>query len=174
MASFFLHRTGQRTPELSSLRPHEELRTVYGDLGWIVPELLSRCPTDDSVYADAVSQVELPDWSVGRVTLVGDACQCVSLLAGQGASLALAGAYVLAEELDRSPQDVSQSLARYEHRLKPSVTKKQAAARRIGDWSLPGSSTRIALRDLMLRASTWRWMAPFVRRSIGADSLFRS
>ena len=51
-------------------------------------------------YFDSVSQVELPDWRSGRVTLAGDACQCVSLFAGQGASLALAGAFILAEELD--------------------------------------------------------------------------
>jgi hypothetical protein len=39
-------------------------------------------------------QVMAPRWFAGRVVLLGDACGCVSLLAGQGASLAMAAAYV--------------------------------------------------------------------------------
>jgi 2-polyprenyl-6-methoxyphenol hydroxylase-like FAD-dependent oxidoreductase len=173
LATFFLHRVVSQAASSFGIRPATELRTVYADLGWVVPELLDRCPTDASLYIDAVSQVDLPDWSRGRVTLAGDACQCVSLLAGQGASLAVTGAYVLAEELDRSPRDVLRALARYEGRLKPWVAKKQEAARQIADWFLPRSSARRFLRDLAVRASTWVWIAPFVRRSLGADSLFR-
>ncbi|MGH3981532.1 MAG: NAD(P)-binding protein [Pseudonocardiaceae bacterium] len=39
---------------------------------------------------DQVAQIEITQWSRERVILVGDACQAVSLLAGQGASLAIA------------------------------------------------------------------------------------
>ena len=39
----------------------------------------------------------------GRVTLVGDAGYCPSPLSGQGTSLALVGAYVLAGELRPPP-----------------------------------------------------------------------
>ena len=65
---------------------------MYGRMPWIVPELLERCDSS-TLYFDAVSQIEISRWSQGRVVVVGDASQCVSLLAGQGASLAMAGAY---------------------------------------------------------------------------------
>src|SRR4029450_9111147 len=38
-------------------------------------------------------------WSQGRVVLVGDAGYCASPMSGQGTSLALIGAYVVAGEL---------------------------------------------------------------------------
>jgi len=41
-----------------------------------------------------------------RVILVGDAADCVSLIEGQGASLAMAGAFILAEELSRARGDI--------------------------------------------------------------------
>jgi hypothetical protein len=53
-------------------------------MGWIVPELLERCSQGSGVYFDGVAQIEMSGWSRGRVVLVGDACGCVSLLAGQG------------------------------------------------------------------------------------------
>ena len=57
------------------------------------------------------------------MVLVGDACWCVSLLAGQGASLAVAGGLVLAEELAARPDDVATAVARYRDRLEPTVSR---------------------------------------------------
>ncbi len=73
----------------------------------LVPKLLERRPYGTGMYFDAVAQIEMASWSAGRAVLVGDACWCVSPLAGQGASLAVAGAYVLAEELGAAPADVT-------------------------------------------------------------------
>ena len=38
----------------------------------------------------------MPQWHKGRVALIGDACGCLTLLAGQGSHMAMAGGYVLA------------------------------------------------------------------------------
>ena len=78
------------------------------------------------MYFDEVAQIELSDWSRGRVVLVGDACGCVSLLAGQGASMAVCGA-ALAEELgaaQEGEEDITAALARYAA-SKPAVEKRQ-------------------------------------------------
>jgi 2-polyprenyl-6-methoxyphenol hydroxylase-like FAD-dependent oxidoreductase len=147
VASFFVHRT--RAKELPSSYC-EELERVYGDLGWLVPNALRHCGDNLGVYYDQVSQIEMPRWSRGRVTLVGDACQAVSLLAGQGASMAMGGAYLLARELsDNGP--VRKCLAAYEARLKPTIEQKQAAGRRTADWFVPPSRRRIAARNSALR-----------------------
>ena len=63
----------------------------FGSMGWIVPQCLERTKNDSRLYFDAVSQIELTSWYQNRVVLLGDACHCLTLLAGQGASLAMAG-----------------------------------------------------------------------------------
>ncbi|AWZ11593.1 hypothetical protein DRB96_03880 [Streptomyces sp. ICC1] len=44
-------------------------------------------------------------WSKGRTALVGDSAYCASSASGQGTSLALLGAYVLARELAAASGD---------------------------------------------------------------------
>ena len=50
-------------------------------------------------YFDEMSQVRLPRWSTGRVALLGDAAFGPSPMSGQGTSLALIGAFLLAHHL---------------------------------------------------------------------------
>lgn len=148
-----------------------ELQRVYGDLPWIVPELLDAAEKVDDLYFDDVDQIELPMWSRGRVGLVGDACQCVSLLAGQGASLAMAGGYLLAQQLHRSDGHVAGALERYAAQLRGGVLRKQKAGRRLAGWFLPESRFRLAVRDGIARMAGTRVGGWLVRRQLAADSL---
>jgi 2-polyprenyl-6-methoxyphenol hydroxylase-like FAD-dependent oxidoreductase len=145
-----------------------ELRQTYGGMGWIIPRLLKQCGEQRRMYFDTVSQVVLPTWSWGRVVLIGDACHCASLVAGQGASLAMAGAYVLYRELVRSGHNVRAALARYERRLRPVVESKQRAGRNLAKWFVPDSVFRIELRDFLLRTSTWPVASRLIQRGVGA------
>jgi 2-polyprenyl-6-methoxyphenol hydroxylase-like FAD-dependent oxidoreductase len=99
VASFAVHRTTD--PSLPD-DPRAAIRSAYRELGWVVPEALERCPSPEEIYYDQVAQIVLPTWSKGRVVLLGDAAYAVSLLAGQGASLGIAGAYVLADRLTQA------------------------------------------------------------------------
>jgi 2-polyprenyl-6-methoxyphenol hydroxylase-like FAD-dependent oxidoreductase len=151
--------------------PRGRLREVYGDMRWVVPEMLAHCPTPPQLYYDQVAQIRMPAWHHGRVVLVGDACQAVSLLAGQGASMAMAGAHALATEL-AATADVSTALAAYERRVRPAITKKQAAGRRTARWFVPGSHARILVRDTVLRLSTLRpleWLLRPILTTPGGD-----
>jgi 2-polyprenyl-6-methoxyphenol hydroxylase-like FAD-dependent oxidoreductase len=105
--SFFLYRDENwQLPD----DPVAELRERFGDLGWVVPELLHALSGD--VYFDQAAQIEMESWHRDRKVLVGDACGAASLFAGHGASLAMTGAYVLAEE--PADSDVDAALARYQ------------------------------------------------------------
>ncbi|KQX69460.1 hypothetical protein ASD48_40530 [Streptomyces sp. Root1310] len=53
----------------------------------------------DDLFFDTAGQIRMPHWSSGRVALVGDAAYAPSFLTGQGSSLALVGAYILADAL---------------------------------------------------------------------------
>ncbi|MEV3977979.1 FAD-dependent monooxygenase [Nonomuraea sp. NPDC049758] len=94
-------------------------------LRWEAPKLLDAMWQADDFYFDAMAQVEMDRWSQGRVTLIGDAAHCPSPLSGQGTSLALVGAYVLAEELGQAPEG---AFDRYERRMRPYVALNQALA----------------------------------------------
>ena len=159
VAAFTVHRT---TDTRLPADPRAALRRACAGLGWWAPRALERCPEPDQVYYDHVAQVETDEWSRGRTVLVGDACQAVSLLAGQGASMGMGGAYVLGEELARAGT-LAEGLARYEQRWRPVVEERQRAARTGTSWFLPSTPGRLRLRRLFLRLSALpgveRWMA---------------
>lgn len=170
-AVFFLHRATYQLNVLSHETIKHELKKNYSDLGWIVPELLTQSLQADQVYFDALAQVVLPQWSQERVVLVGDACQSVSPIAGQGASLAMTGAYVLVHELAAAlPSEISQALIRYEQRIKPVVERKQKIARRLAAWFFaPENHLSLAMRQLSFRMMSWPIARPFIKRSFAWD-----
>lgn len=147
VAAFAVH----RTPESALPRDSRSaVRETYRGLGWVVPEALEHCPPSAEIYYDQVAQIEMPGWSKGRVVLVGDACYAVSLLAGQGASLGIAGAYLLVEQLARAAS-VEQALVGYENLWRPVVEEKQQVGRAAARWFLPASKPQLLMRRAALR-----------------------
>lgn len=97
------------------------LDDVFGDMKWIVPEILEHMREEPNLFFDGATQIRMDTWSKGRVALVGDACQCLTLLAGQGASFAMAGAYILALEMNKSGGDYQRAYQNYQAQLKPVI-----------------------------------------------------
>ncbi|GAB3543523.1 2-polyprenyl-6-methoxyphenol hydroxylase-like FAD-dependent oxidoreductase [Actinopolyspora lacussalsi] len=161
VAVFAVHRTGD--PTLPTDR-HAALLDDYGSLEWLVPEALAHCPPSEDVYYDQVAQIETSRWHRGRVVLVGDACHAVSLLAGQGASLGLAGAYVLADRLRRAAS-IEDGLGDYERVWRPVVEEKQRTARGGVRWFLPHTTAQLTLRRIVLGLSRLPGMHRLVARS---------
>ena len=60
--------------------------------------------------------------------LLGDAGYCPALLTGQGTTLAMMGAYILAGELHVAPGDHRRAFARYEQAFRPVVRQEQRKA----------------------------------------------
>lgn len=131
--------------------PEAELESVFKGMNWRVPFLLDRLRDTSDLYLDEVSQVQVPSWSSGRVVLLGDAGYAVSLIAGQGASMAMAGAYILAEELSTTPNDVAGALGRYEHQMRPKIARFQKVGRRNVSLFFPANRLQVALRDAGVR-----------------------
>jgi 2-polyprenyl-6-methoxyphenol hydroxylase-like FAD-dependent oxidoreductase len=90
------------------------------------PRFLEAMKSTDQFYYNELAQIHMPSWSQGRVVLVGDAAYCASPFSGQGTSLALVGAFVLAHELARRAQDSADAFAAYESRMRPFVDLNQA------------------------------------------------
>ena len=126
------------------------LRTRLAGQGWEVPAMLELMPRAKTFYFDAVSQIRMPSWTLGRVALVGDAAACPSFLAGQGSALAMVEAYTLAAELARSG-DHREAFARYEERLAPLLRSKQHAAAGLGLAFAPKSRLQLLQRNTVMR-----------------------
>ncbi|WES65712.1 FAD-dependent monooxygenase [Microbacter sp. GSS18] len=154
--------------------PLTALRARYWDLSGVVRPVLAADPVDE-VYYDVVAQIEMPTWRSGRVILVGDAAYAVSLVAGQGASLALAGGVALGEALDAytladDPQALDAALAAFEKRVRPVVEEKQAGGRRTAKWFVPTTPARLALRNLSMRMADLPMLARLLRPVLSLDT----
>jgi 2-polyprenyl-6-methoxyphenol hydroxylase-like FAD-dependent oxidoreductase len=127
------------------------LARVFADVGWECPRILAAMEGVGSVYFDRVSQIRMERWTKGRTALVGDAAACVSLLAGEGAGLAMAEAYVLAGELRICGGDHDGAFARYQERMMPFLKRKQRMAARFASSFAPKTAFGISFRNLILR-----------------------
>lgn len=108
-----------------------------------------RCmPNDTYIFVDKLSQVVMPRWFEGRVALVGDAAYCLSPASGFGATAAIAGGYILAEEIARHGLD---GLAMYDRRMRRPIEKKQKSAARIVNQLVTENPLMVAIRDVLLR-----------------------
>lgn len=146
VAMFAVHR--EADPALPTA-PGDALRATYASLGWLTPNVLAHVPPDAELYYDQVAQVVMPSWRHGRVVLVGDAAYAVSLLAGQGASLAIAGAFVLADCLAKATT-VDEGLHEYETVLRPIAQEKQRVAVKAVRWFLPSTKGQLRVRRAAL------------------------
>lgn len=143
------------------------LAEVFADVGWEAPRMLEAMWQAPDFYLDADSRVELDAWSSGRTVLLGDAGYAGS--AGQGTSMALVGAYVLAGELSAAGGDHLTAYARYEEVMRPYV----AACRKGGGsgWFMPRSRAGIWLRNQNLRALPYLPWKGLIAKALQKDDV---
>ncbi|MCX4712227.1 MULTISPECIES: FAD-dependent monooxygenase [Streptomyces] len=123
---------------------------VFAGAGWEVPGLLAALREAEDLFFDAVGQIRIPRWSDNRVALVGDAAYAPSFLTGQGSSLALVGAYMLAGSL-AAERDHTAGFAAYERDTRAFVTLNQD---RVGEGDavlFPATARALEQRNAMLR-----------------------
>ena len=146
------------------------LRKRFGNSGWECPRILDALDDCNTLYFDRVSQIRMNPaeglWTRGRATLIGDAAFCVSFLAGQGSSLAVVAAYLLAGELSRAHGDYAKAFARYQDLFAPFILAKQKAALRFAGAFVPKSQFAVFLRNQIFNLMAIRWFADF---AVGRD-----
>jgi 2-polyprenyl-6-methoxyphenol hydroxylase-like FAD-dependent oxidoreductase len=127
LAAFFLFKQPTRLRyDYDDVVQHKQLLAeVFAGDGWEVPRLLEKMHTAPDLYFDAVSQIRMERWSHGRVVLLGDAGYCPALLTGQGSTLAMMGAYILAGELKVALGDHQVAFPQYEQAFRPVVSQEQ-------------------------------------------------
>jgi 2-polyprenyl-6-methoxyphenol hydroxylase-like FAD-dependent oxidoreductase len=142
------------------------LHHAFADDRWRTTEIIDTLPGAGDVYFDTVSQVRMDRWSSGRVALVGDAAYAPAFLSGQGTSIAIAGAYVLASELVAHDQP-EPAFAAYERRLRDYVERNQNLALR------KDSSVLVRTRGQLLGRNIKLCLVPWLQR-LGLASLLQT
>lgn len=123
---------------------------AFIDAGWEFPTFLEAMKTSPDFYADVTCQIKMEKYFTGRVALVGDAAHCPSPLSGQGTSLALVGAYLLATEI-ADGSDFAAAFERYDARMRPFATKNQEVAVKIAKGFAPSTPFQEWSRNALMR-----------------------
>ncbi|MFI0779504.1 FAD-dependent monooxygenase [Streptomyces sp. NPDC021212] len=144
----------QPEPPFDALRNPDAQRdlvaTVFAGAGWEVPGMVNAMRDADDLFFDTAGQIRMPRWSSGRVALVGDAAYAPSFLTGQGSSLALAGAYMLANAL-ATHRDHTAAFAAYERGVREFVAMNQALVDNGAATLFPTTVRALEQRNTMLR-----------------------
>lgn len=131
---------------------HKKLvKDKFKDVGGIAPNLLETLEQTEDIYFDTTTQVIMNQWAKNRAVLVGDAAHAPSFLTGQGSSLAMIGAYILADELEKN-NSIKDAFIIYEKYMKPFVEINQNAVENDGSSILyPKNDEEIEKRNAILK-----------------------
>ena len=143
------------------------VRERFEGLGWHTPGVLKGLDAADDFYLDTISKVVVPEWSRGRVALVGDAGYCGSPMAGHGTALSIVGAYVLAGELAAAAGDHAQAFPAYQRRMQAYVAQRMELPPGGLKMAMPMSAFGIAYRDFVLRVMTSKPMSGALKKMAG-------
>jgi len=147
------------------------LAEALSGMGWEVPAIIAALERSEDLYFDSVCQIHMPTWSTGPIVLLGDAAYCPSLLAGEGASFAMAGAYVLAGELAASGGEPERAFRAYERHLKAFMDRKQRSALRLGGWFAPRTRLGLVIRNQLTRLAGIPGASNLLLKPMVADRL---
>ena len=154
-----------RLAAISSEEWRTRLRQLFADDHSPALSLIDATP---KVFAgwNTYDLPSVPTWHRDRMIIVGDAAHATSPASGQGASMAIEDALVLARSL-RDAADISSAFAAYEHDRRDRVERVVAQGKRNGDQKAPGPMARL-LRDYVILpvglrfaerlADSQRWM----------------
>ena len=124
------------------------LQSRFADFGGPVPDFLARLDAATAPHVAPIGFVTLDRWHDRRVVLVGDAAHATHPHMGQGGSLAVEDALVLADELARA-DTLPSALSAHARRRRPRVDWVQEQSRRAAAaWAQPAAE-----RDATLRAN---------------------
>lgn len=108
-----------------------EIATRFDDAGWeterILKYLLDPEYDSEKFYCQEVAQTKSEKLVTGRAALLGDAGYCPAPISGQGSSIALIGAYLLAGCI-ATHEDVEVALREYEKTVRPFADSAQNLA----------------------------------------------
>lgn len=153
---FFNQREGKNLAVLATPADHkvwdeagdrmERLKKHFKGCKFLLPEILESVQASDLMPTD-IGFVKMDKWVKGRVVLIGDAAHAMEPFAGQGGSMAMEDAYVLAEEIAKEGVSIEQALLNYQKRRQPRIKEAREHSRPTWHRSKIVSSVYYFLRN---------------------------
>ncbi|KAJ5985582.1 hypothetical protein N7522_012778 [Penicillium canescens] len=145
---FFLRSASDelRSIPRASIEQQKEFWTQkFRGAGWQTDRFLEGMKTTENWFCLDLVQIRTDTWHSGRVVLLGDAAHCPSPLTGMGTTSSLVGAYVLAGEIARNSDDLSQAFRTYDEKLRPLVNEVQDVNLLLLRLAVPDSQWAISI-----------------------------
>ena len=112
--------------------------------GWECERIADELDGCEDVFLGPLHQVKAPTWSRGRCALAGDAAHCPTPYTGMGTTLAIIGAYVLANEL-AAHDSVEEGFASYERKFRDFAEANQKLPPGVPDLAYAQSRFKVRL-----------------------------
>lgn len=151
-----------RTPNLHK----HDLLAIFGNWHHPVRHLIEQTEPQAILYNDIHDIPPMKRWSVGRMTLLGDAAHATTPNLGQGACMAIESAYVLAECVAASG-DLPSALVAYEDRRRERtafITNQSWQIGSVAQWENP---VACALRNFVTKTFSSRAMKSQLAQVVG-------
>ena len=139
------------SPELHSIsrasveQQKEFFAQRFRGAGWETDRFLQEMKTADDFFCHECVQIRTDTWHKDRVVLLGDAGYCPSPFTGMGTTTGLVGAYVLAGEISRNPDNLPLALENYDKTLRPFVHEVQKINPTYIRWFMPESRWAVTI-----------------------------
>ena len=126
----------------------QQMMEIYHDDQPLIREIIQKAEATFPYFASYTLPKQPTSWHKGRVVLVGDAAHAISPSSGQGASMALEDAAILAKCLRDIP-DVGQAFVTYEHLRRERTVKMYDVGERGDSGKYITQPMQQWFRDLM-------------------------
>jgi 2-polyprenyl-6-methoxyphenol hydroxylase-like FAD-dependent oxidoreductase len=125
----------------------KRLRDRFAAYGQLIQNYLAALEHDEQIHCGPIEWLEVGWWHRNRIVLIGDAAHASSPMMGQGGSMAMEDAFVLAE-LVEATADLESALATFAERRGPRVKWVQQQSRAVGEMlRMPPQARDAALRE---------------------------
>ncbi|KAJ5703645.1 hypothetical protein N7493_011570 [Penicillium malachiteum] len=146
----------------------EFVASHYKGMGWRCEEAMQGMLEAKDFYGSEIVQVKMPSLSKGRFVLVGDAGYAGGPT-GNGTSLAMAGAYILAGEIAKCEGDVAVGLKAYEEQMRPLIAELTKIPPLVLTVIAPQTVCGVWLRNWIFAFIYWSRILDLVQRFFGAS-----
>lgn len=147
------------------------LKEAFAEMEGVIPAALDKITNETNIYMDTTTQIVMPKWYSKRVVLVGDSAYCLTLVSGQGASMAMGGAYVLAQEV-KSCDTIEEALANYDTRLRAFTEDLQSKTRKFASNFVPSSDFGLWVMDRAMSLINIPFVKSLASSQFNVESLF--
>ncbi|MFQ6553256.1 FAD-dependent monooxygenase [Aestuariibius insulae] len=131
-------------PHMSLEDKKDRLRARLDGAGWEADRIADALTDVEDIFLGPLHQIKASRWSNGRMVLAGDAAHCPTPYTGMGTTLAVIGAYVLANELAEH-DDHTKAFQAYEDRFRAFAEASQKLPPGVPDLAYANSKLKVKL-----------------------------